>query len=67
MSDEFYRTAMGRKFYDITLPRIADGLERLATAAERVAAALERRHPNSGPGNDTDPTPAAPPTSRTAE
>jgi hypothetical protein len=42
MSDEFYRTAMGRKFYDSTLPRIADGLERLATAAERIARALER-------------------------
>jgi hypothetical protein len=32
---EFFQTIMGRQFYDGTLPRIAQALERIATALEK--------------------------------
>lgn len=36
MSD-FYRTQMGHRFYESTMPRIAAALERIATALEKGA------------------------------
>lgn len=34
MSDEFFRTRMGHTFYEGTMPRIADALERIARGIE---------------------------------
>jgi uncharacterized protein YukE len=38
MSD-FFRTLMGQKFYEGTMPRIAKALERIADALEKIAEA----------------------------
>ena len=38
---EFFQTAMGRTFYDHTLPTIAKELARLNDQLERIAVALE--------------------------
>jgi uncharacterized protein YukE len=38
MSD-FFRTHMGQKFYEGTMPRIAKALERIADALEKIAEA----------------------------
>lgn len=35
MSLEFYKTLAGRKYYEGTMPRIADALERIAEAMEK--------------------------------
>ena len=35
MSLEFYKTPAGRKYYEGTMPRIADALERLADVMEK--------------------------------
>ncbi len=32
---EFFQTLMGRRYYESTMPRIADALERIATALEK--------------------------------
>ena len=36
---EFFKTLMGRKFYEIDVPRIAQALERIAVALEKGTAA----------------------------
>ena len=41
---EFFQTAMGRTFYDHTMPTIARELARLNAALERIAAALENQN-----------------------
>lgn len=33
---EFFQTMMGRKFYDVDVPRIANAVERIATALEML-------------------------------
>ena len=40
---EFFLTAMGRTFYDHTMPTIAKELSRLNAVLERIAAALETK------------------------
>ena len=50
---EIFRTAMGRTFYDHTLPTIAKELARLNDQLERIAAALETKTTeNEGNAND---------------
>lgn len=44
---EFFQTGMGHKFYEGTLPRIADSLARIATAMEKTLAAAEAGKPES--------------------
>jgi len=39
MSDEFFRTRMGQRFYEATMPKIADQLERLNANIEALVAA----------------------------
>jgi len=41
---DFFMTAMGRTFYDHTLPTVARELVRLNVALERIAAALESQN-----------------------
>ena len=40
---EFFQTAMGRTFYDHTMPTIAKELARLNGLLERIATALETK------------------------
>jgi hypothetical protein len=45
MSDEFFRTRMGQRFYEATLPKLADQLERLNANIEALVEELRRRSP----------------------
>jgi hypothetical protein len=47
MSDDFFRTRMGHQFYDVTMPKIADQLERLNKNLEAFVAERRRAHPCS--------------------
>lgn len=40
MSDDFFKTRMGQRFYEATMPKIADQLERLNTNIEALVAEL---------------------------
>jgi hypothetical protein len=40
--DDFFRTRMGARFFDVTVPKIADQLERLVKAFEAYVAELRR-------------------------
>ena len=41
--NDFYRTQMGHRFYESTMPRIAAALERIAAALERRAGGEQER------------------------
>jgi len=43
MSDEVFRTRMGQRFYESTLPKIADQLERLNANIEALVAELREQ------------------------
>ncbi len=40
MSDDFFRTRMGHRFFESTMPKMADQLERLNTNLEALVAEL---------------------------
>jgi hypothetical protein len=40
--DDFFKTRMGQRFYEATMPKIADQLERLNTNIEALVAELRR-------------------------
>ena len=40
--DEFFKTRMGQRFYEVTMPKIAEELERLNRNLERLVEALAR-------------------------
>ena len=40
---EFFLTRMGQRFYEATMPKIADQLERLNTNLEALLAELRKR------------------------
>jgi len=40
MDNDFFRTRMGWRYYEATMPKIADQLERLATAVEALNETL---------------------------
>jgi len=42
MADEFFRTMMGRRHYEGTMPKIADELHRLNKNLEAIVAKLRR-------------------------
>jgi len=51
--DTFFRTPMGRKFFDGTMPKIADQLERLNDNLEALLAELcQRRLQSTKPQGD---------------
>jgi hypothetical protein len=57
--DDFFKTRMGHRFYEATMPKIADELERLNTNIEALVAELRRLSP---PVRDQEaPQPAASP------
>jgi len=39
---DFFQTRMGQRFYEATMPKIADQLERLTTSLEALVAELRR-------------------------
>jgi len=41
--DDFFRTRMGHRFFEATMPKIADELERLNTNLEALVAELRMR------------------------
>jgi hypothetical protein len=41
--DEFFKTRMGQRFYESTMPKIADELERLNRNLEKLVEALADR------------------------
>ena len=43
MSDDFFRTRMGQRFYEATMPKIADQIERLNTNLEALLAELRKQ------------------------
>jgi hypothetical protein len=47
MSD-FFKTRMGQRFYEATMPKIADHLERLNTNIEALVAELRERRRLAG-------------------
>ncbi len=46
--DEFYKTRMGQRFYESTMPKIAQELERLNRNLEALVAVL-REHEGESP------------------
>ncbi len=40
--DDFFKTRMGHRFYEATMPKIADQLERLNTNIEALVAELRK-------------------------
>ncbi len=62
--DDFFRTRMGQRFYEATMPKIADQLERLNTNIEALVAELRKmpdppldRGPVTAPNRDQAPAP----------
>jgi hypothetical protein len=43
VSDDFFRTRMGQRFYEATMPKIADQLERLNANIEALVAELRKQ------------------------
>jgi hypothetical protein len=41
--DDFFKTRMGHRFYEATMPKIADQLERLNTNIEALVTELRKR------------------------
>jgi hypothetical protein len=46
---DFYQTVMGRAFYDGTMPKLAEALERIASALETLVEQEARRQPAPAP------------------
>ncbi len=43
MGDDFFRTRMGQRFFEATMPKIADQLERLNANLEALVAELRKQ------------------------
>ncbi len=55
--DDFFKTRMGQRFYEATMPKIADQLERLNTNIESLVAELRKLQapaPNGVPAPPAD-------------
>jgi len=52
MATEFHLTRMGQKFFESTVPRIADELARLNRNLEALVALLDRRGEGLSPDGD---------------
>lgn len=42
--DEFFKTPMGRRFYEATMPAMVRAIERHTKATNRLAAAIEKQN-----------------------
>lgn len=47
MSSDFFKTRMGQRFYEATMPKIADQLERLNSNIEALVAELRKLNTNA--------------------
>jgi hypothetical protein len=47
MSSDFFKTRMGQRFYEATMPKIADQLERLNSNIEALVAELRKLNGNA--------------------
>jgi hypothetical protein len=57
MSDiPFYRTQMGHRFYESTVPSLVHELARLNENLERLLQVVERDAPRSDPPSQRDPS-----------
>jgi len=65
MGDDFFRTRMGQKFFESTVPRIADELARLNRNLESLVALLEQRGGGARPAIVGEPTDQPPSTRAT--
>ncbi len=59
MSDEFFKTMMGRRYYEVTMPRLVDQAERLNNNLEAFVAELRRSSHCACPARSSAP-PLAP-------
>ena len=59
--DDFFRTRMGHRFFEATMPKVADELERLNTNLEALVAELrmQRDVREHGTHASVEPTPAS--------
>jgi hypothetical protein len=48
MGPEFFKTPMGRRYYEHTLPELAKQLERIADVLEALLARLDTKEPEEG-------------------
>lgn len=56
MSDDFFRSRMGHRFYEATMPKMADELERLNTNIENLVDELRKlRETREADRNATKP------------
>ena len=53
---EFFQTRMGQRFYEATMPKLAEQLERLNANLEALLAEL-REQPKAPPSPSTPPSP----------
>ncbi len=53
---EFFQTRMGARFYEGTMPKIAEQLERLNENLEALLAELRNQRRSDAPPSPTDPT-----------
>ena len=67
MGDDFFRTRMGQKFFESTIPRIADELARLNRNLEALVALLEQRGEGSSPAAPRGHAPDAQPSAETPD
>ena len=56
---EFFRTQMGHRFYESTMPSLVRELARLNENLERLAKLLERPAPDATAHEPTQPAPTA--------
>ena len=54
--DDFFKTRMGQRFYEATMPKIADQLERLNTNIESLVGELRKLQ---APARNDAPAPTA--------
>lgn len=65
MGDDFFRTRMGQKFFESTVPRIADELGRLNRNLEALVALLDQRGGGARSADDgTEPADKPPPSAQ---
>jgi hypothetical protein len=65
MGDDFFRTRMGQRFFESTMPRIADELARLNRNLEALVALLDQRGGGTRPDDDgAEPVDKPPPSTQ---
>ena len=58
VNDDFFRTRMGQRFYEATMPKIADQLERLNANIEALVTEFRKQREPAQEPDQTTPTAA---------